>query len=100
MVPDVVEVNPDSWDWDLDRPSISNWMEALLGQWGADDRSIAELLELSQHSIHGYEEANSLIFKLVKKHADGIIVRHYSACIETSVINAWVKLRTLGYRFK
>ena len=74
MAPDVVEVNTSSWGWDLDRPSISNWIERLRSQWGADNSCLNQLIELSQHSIDGFEEANSLIFKLVKKRNDWITI--------------------------
>ena len=99
-MPDVVEVKSSSWDWEPDRPSIDNSIGPLRSQWGADDSCIEDLLELSRHSIDGYEEANSLIFKVVKKANDNQDIRRRSAYISTCVKNAWINLHNRGYRFK
>ena len=100
LVPHVVEINPGSCNWEQDRPSLHHWMEPVFSQWGADRQSIGALVRLSQHSIHGYEEANSIVWKLVKKRADYDRVKKYSAFVKTCVDNAWLKLRTLGNRLR
>ena len=100
MVPHVVEINPDSWNWEHDRPSLDHWMEPQLTKWGADRQPVGHLFRLSQHSIHGYEEANSIIWKLVKKMADWDPVRNHSAFISKRVENAWTRLWDIGYRHR
>ena len=84
-MPHVVAINPGSWSWEDDRPSLRHCMEPVCSQWGVDRWAIEMLFQLSQHSIHGYEEANSIVWKLVKKRADYDNLRNHSAFVKTCV---------------
>ena len=71
----------------------------LIERHHVDLLAIEKLDRLSNHSIHGYEEANSIVWKLVKKHADKTPVTNASAFVQQCVANAWWKLlKELGYR--
>ena len=99
LVPDVVSINPMSFPWEADSPSMNHWMRMLIERHHVDLPAIEKLDRLSNHSIHGYEEANSIVWKLVKKRADRTPADNPSAFVQSSVANAWWKLlRELGYR--
>ena len=99
LVPDVVSINPKSFPWEADSPSMSHWMRLLIERFHVDLLAIEKLDRLSNHSIHGYEEANSIVWKLVKKHADQTPVNNAPAFVQQCVANAWLKLlKELGYR--
>ena len=97
----VVDINPTSWCWDTDRPSMNHWMRTLIDRFHVDRSAIVMLDALSIHSIHGYEEANSIVWKIVKKKADWTPVQNHAAFVKRCVDNAWWKLfRELGYRLR
>ena len=58
-------------------------------QWHVHDIAIQKLLRLSRASIAGYEEADSLIGKLIKSVNDQRGVVNKSAYISGGVENAW-----------
>ena len=57
-------------------------------QFDCDESSVMGLVSLSQHSIIGYQAANSIIGKLFKSVNGGSNIRNYSAfvarCTETA----------------
>ena len=63
------------------------WKSYLIYQ-GADDTSIAEMFLLAQMSDAGWEKANTLMSKLLKKEADGEAFSNVSAFIHCGVQNA------------
>ena len=74
-------------------------LRLLSDRFDVDRAAIVKLHSLATHSIHGYEEANSIAWKMVKKKADKTPVGNPSAFVQKSVANAWWKLLTdLGYR--
>ena len=71
----------------------------LVERFDVDTAAIDKLRRLSMHSIDGYEEANSIAWKMVKKKADRTPVNNPSAFVQSSVGNAWkTLLHELGYR--
>ena len=89
----MVAINPGSWSWEVDRPSLRHWMQTLIDRFHVDRPAVLMLYNLSIHSIHGYEEANSIIvWKIVKKKADFTAVKNHAAFVKKSVDNAWWKL--------
>lgn len=63
------------------------WME-LLKAFNVDDTSQMELFLLSQHSDQGFQEANAIISKLLKKRADGSHLDNSSGFVHACVKNA------------
>ena len=97
----VVDMNPTSWCWEHERPSLRHWMQTVHDDFYFDRSAVGMLYDLSMHSIHGYEEANSVVWKLVKKKADYEHIRNHSAFVKSCVDNAWRKLlHDLGYRLR
>ena len=58
--------------------TIDMWLPALRDQWLVDDAALFKLRELSSVSIKGYEAANSLTVKLLKKQNDDITIQSLS----------------------
>ena len=99
LLPVEVRSNPRSFQWKFDSPSMHDKLSMLCDRFDVDSAAIVKLRSLSLHSIDGYEEANSIAWKMVKKKADKTPVDNPSAFVQKSVANAWWKLLTdLGYR--
>ena len=99
LIPHLVIMNPKSFPFGGGSPSMNHWLRLLHDRFNVDRAAIVKLGSLASHSIHGYEEANSIAWKMVKKKADKTPVDNPSAFVQKSVANAWMKLLTdLGYR--
>ena len=87
-----------TWPWDATnpsvRPSIQHWFPALRVQWYVDEDSIGRLSRLSTESIEGYQEAISIIVKLIKGVCDDRPIYNASAFVHTAVKNARRDLRS------
>ena len=88
-----------SWPWgcspdDRERPTIEHWIPALRRQWHVDEAAIEKLKRLLQWSIAGYEQAMSLIAKIIKAASDNNVIDHRLAFIMTGVQHRW---KTIGH---
>ena len=86
-----IDIATDLPDWATFDRDVEKWWE-LLDYYDVDEPGRASLFALAQHSDKGYEAANDLIGKLVKKWADNVAVRNPSGFIHSSVLNARHKL--------
>ena len=101
LIPHLVIMNPKSFPFGGGSPSMNHWMRLLHERFNVDRAAIVKLDSLSSHSIHGYEEANSIVWKIVKKKADFAQVKNHAAFVKSCVDNAWWKLfKELGYRLR
>ena len=73
--------------WQSFEPRIELWEETLEA-WGVDDRARQSLYLLAQHSREGYELANDIVSKLVKKIADRMWAHNPSGFAQTAARNA------------
>ena len=75
-------------DWAAIKPNVRAWW-SILDYWHIDDNARESLFALSQHSDQGYQAANELIGKLLKKKADNQTFNtSASAFIHSCVLNA------------
>ena len=75
-------------DWATIKPNVRAWW-SILDYWHIDDNARESLFALSQHSDQGYQAANELIGKLLKKKADNQTFNtSASAFIHSCVLNA------------
>ena len=72
-------------EWATFNMDATQWYTVLTAEFGCDEASVMDLFCLAQHSSRGYEEANSIIAKLIKKRD---YIRVPSAFVQTSVKNA------------
>lgn len=73
--------------WQSFEPRVELWEETLEA-WGIDDRARQALYLLAQHSREGYELANDIVSKLVKKIADRMWAHNPSGFVQTATRNA------------
>ena len=72
-------------EWATLEPDVRKWYSTLKAL-KYDDLSIQELYLLAQHSPIGYQEANTLISKLLKKAADGIELGSPGAYLHSAIL--------------
>ena len=82
---EVVDVRP---SWVTFENSAEVWYDTLKG-FGADEEALQCLFNLAQNGEWGYEAANALVSKILRKSADGIHFDNISGFIHSGVINAW-----------
>ena len=70
---------------------------STLHEFGADRTARQELFLLAQHSTGGFQEANSIISKLLKKRADHEDIRNVSAFIHKCVCNSRAELGSWSF---
>ena len=80
-------------------PTVEYWRETLENKFGCDEASIMGLVLLSQVSPQGYEEANSIIGKLIKAVSDDRAIRKPSAFVAQSTENARRMMKPSGSQF-
>jgi len=73
--------------WATFNKDVHVWIDTLNECW-VDEMAQKELFLLSQHSDRGWEEANSIIAKLLKKQTDNDLPRNSSAFVHRAVLNA------------
>ena len=73
--------------WETFEPKVENWASTL-EEFGVDIPARQSLFALAQHSREGYELANDLIAKLVKKVADRSWARNPSGFVHACCKNA------------
>lgn len=73
--------------WETFERNVEVWSE-VLDESGIDRTSRQELFLLAQLSDAGYERANDVISKVLKKNADSEPLRNPSAFVHRSVLNA------------
>ena len=68
-----------------ERNHVEVWYDELVGRFGCDRDSIRGLYGLAQLSQRGYEEANSIVWKMFKKVCDKEHIGNPSAFLHNSV---------------
>lgn len=68
--------------WMTFERDVTVWRQTL-EEWGCDESAIKTVFLLAQHSSAGYEAANGVVAKLLKKKANAIEVRNPSAFIHS-----------------
>ena len=72
-------------EWATLEPDVRKWY-SVLKELKYDDLSIQELYLLAQHSPIGYQEANTIISKLLKKAADKVEIGSPGAYLHAAIL--------------
>ena len=75
------------------------WHDTLINRFRCDETSLMQLIALSQHSGAGFEQANSIVGKLLKGVSDGTTIGNYSAFVHRCVENARRAINPEGKAF-
>ena len=77
--------------WRTTRQDITVWNEVVTTH-GVDKAACQDLFLLAQHSTEGYQEANNIISKIIKKQQDKQLVTNTSGFVHRCVLNVRHKL--------
>jgi hypothetical protein len=83
--------------WATAVPQIDVWTTVLHRDFGCDMLSIQELFCLAQHSTEGYQAANTVVSKILKKKADRCMLDNPSGFLHNNVLKARQRI-TPDYR--
>ena len=78
--------------WRTFERNVEVWSDDLR-RWRVDDKATKSLFLLAQLSNDGYDGANMIISKLLKKETDGEEIRNSSAFVHASVLRVRQKLQ-------
>jgi hypothetical protein len=74
-------------EWATTTTDVEVWWQSF-DRWEVDTNARKALYALAQYSVDGYQKANGIIGKLIKKDTDADLPRNTSAFVHSSVMHA------------